>query len=107
PIFTSRNEHSISVYFFFFSSRRRHTRWPRDWSSDVCSSDLASEGRMTIPIADGTPGGVLDIQSHYYEFIPENEIDSPRPTMLAEIGRASCRGKSVDLGGGRRIKKKK
>src|SRR6266508_3236309 len=28
------------VIFFFFSSRRRHTRWPRDWSSDVCSSDL-------------------------------------------------------------------
>src|SRR5690625_7036169 len=26
--------------YFFFSSRRRHTRWPRDWSSDVCSSDL-------------------------------------------------------------------
>src|SRR6266702_2176989 len=25
---------------FFFSRRRRHTRWPRDWSSDVCSSDL-------------------------------------------------------------------
>src|SRR5437870_12355316 len=24
----------------FFSSRERHTRWPRDWSSDVCSSDL-------------------------------------------------------------------
>src|SRR5215510_16127549 len=29
------------VSIFFFSSRRRHTRWPRDWSSDVCSSDLA------------------------------------------------------------------
>src|SRR5438874_5979003 len=28
-------------YFFFFSSRRRHTRSLRDWSSDVCSSDLA------------------------------------------------------------------
>src|SRR5439155_20637572 len=28
------------VPLFFFSSRRRHTRWPRDWSSDVCSSDL-------------------------------------------------------------------
>src|SRR5207253_4054841 len=27
-------------FCFFFSSRRRHTRWPRDWSSDVCSSDL-------------------------------------------------------------------
>src|SRR5690625_5605231 len=29
-----------SICSFFFSSRRRHTRWPRDWSSDVCSSDL-------------------------------------------------------------------
>src|SRR2546422_6283319 len=28
------------MYFFFFSSRRRHTRCSRDWSSDVCSSDL-------------------------------------------------------------------
>src|SRR5207247_6437670 len=27
-------------FFFFFSSRRRHTRSTRDWSSDVCSSDL-------------------------------------------------------------------
>src|SRR5207253_6094776 len=32
-----------TVHTFFFSSRRRHTRWPRDWSSDVCSSDLAPE----------------------------------------------------------------
>src|SRR6266508_6854520 len=31
------------VLFFFFSSRRRHTRWPRDWSSDVCSSDLLED----------------------------------------------------------------
>src|SRR5438105_6962450 len=31
------------IFFFFFSSRRRHTRSTRDWSSDVCSSDLASE----------------------------------------------------------------
>src|SRR3712207_2107314 len=30
---------------FFFSSRRRHTRYWRDWSSDVCSSDLTYEGR--------------------------------------------------------------
>src|SRR5690625_3022934 len=29
-----------SCVIFYFSSRRRHTRWPRDWSSDVCSSDL-------------------------------------------------------------------
>src|SRR2546429_961562 len=31
----------VSFFFFFFSSRRRHTRCSRDWSSDVCSSDLA------------------------------------------------------------------
>src|SRR3712207_6996686 len=31
------------VFFFFFSSRRRHTRYWRDWSSDVCSSDLLTE----------------------------------------------------------------
>src|SRR6266496_4005168 len=30
----------IMMCFFFFSSRRRHTRSLRDWSSDVCSSDL-------------------------------------------------------------------
>src|SRR5699024_4935 len=32
----------IYVIYFFFSSRRRHTRSKRDWSSDVCSSDLDS-----------------------------------------------------------------
>src|SRR5690606_40523909 len=31
---------SVWFVFFFFSSRRRHTRFSRDWSSDVCSSDL-------------------------------------------------------------------
>src|SRR5690606_40355167 len=30
----------LVYFFFFFSSRRRHTRFSRDWSSDVCSSDL-------------------------------------------------------------------
>src|SRR3712207_7207325 len=30
----------LYFFFFFFSSRRRHTRYWRDWSSDVCSSDL-------------------------------------------------------------------
>src|SRR5690606_40044467 len=34
------------LVFFFFSSRRRHTRFSRDWSSDVCSSDLAGAGRV-------------------------------------------------------------
>src|SRR5690606_39426673 len=34
---------------FFFSSRRRHTRFSRDWSSDVCSSDLI--GRSLLPMS--------------------------------------------------------
>src|SRR6266542_6014537 len=34
----------FTVLFFFFSSRRRHTRCYRDWSSDVCSSDLEAVG---------------------------------------------------------------
>src|SRR6266508_4256652 len=37
-------------FFFFFSSRRRHTRWPRDWSSDVCSSDLRGLAGLTSPM---------------------------------------------------------
>src|SRR5256885_7086061 len=34
------SDYDIGLYFFFFSSRRRHTRLQGDWSSDVCSSDL-------------------------------------------------------------------
>src|SRR2546426_7087774 len=40
------------VSFFFFSSRRRHTRLQGDWSSDVCSSDLAAarlSGTTAVP----------------------------------------------------------
>jgi hypothetical protein len=44
---------------------------------------IASEGRMTIPVGDGTPAGVLDVTTHYFEFIPEQERDSPQPTVLA------------------------
>src|SRR5204862_3453619 len=48
-------------FFFFFSSRRRHTRSLRDWSSDVCSSDLAvaqrgALGSVSVPV----PGGVAE-----------------------------------------------
>src|SRR5438105_10358891 len=40
------------VWSFFFSSRRRHTRSTRDWSSDVCSSDL----ELVIPFVAGARG---------------------------------------------------
>src|SRR3989442_10830352 len=40
--------------FFFFSSRRRHTRCGRDWSSDVCSSDLLFQGSLSKEIRSDT-----------------------------------------------------
>src|SRR3712207_8065056 len=42
--------------WFFFSSRRRHTRYWRDWSSDVCSSDLQ---------VNPNPGGITTSYDHY------------------------------------------
>src|SRR3712207_7446099 len=44
------------LLFFFFSSRRRHTRYWRDWSSDVCSSDLRVQ-----PIYV-SPGHLIDLE---------------------------------------------
>jgi hypothetical protein len=51
----------------------------------------ASEGRMSIPLADGTSSGVLDIYHHYFEFIPVEEHGTAKPTVLEghelEVGR--------------------
>src|SRR5476651_640100 len=41
--------------FFFFSSRRRHTRYWRDWSSDVCSSDLSSKVHVAASVPKVPP----------------------------------------------------
>src|SRR5690348_2684135 len=43
-----REARSVHGRFFFFSSRRRHTRWTGDWSSDVCSSDLHLRRGATV-----------------------------------------------------------
>jgi hypothetical protein len=43
---------------------------------------IASEGRMTIPIEDGTPAGLLDIRHHYFEFIPEEQADREEPETV-------------------------
>src|SRR5689334_23447693 len=52
---------------FFFSSRRRHTRWNCDWSSDVCSSDLAGEqvgGELLAVDDDGVTRVVAAGRAH-------------------------------------------
>src|SRR6266498_4748598 len=53
------------MFFFFFSSRRRHTRCGRDWSSDVCSSDLEPEVEGTIAVVGkrGAHGCTLPVRS--------------------------------------------
>ncbi len=43
---------------------------------------MASEGRMTIPLRDNTSSGVLDIPHSFFEFIPENDIESKKPEIL-------------------------
>src|SRR5690625_8033134 len=56
---------------FFFSSRRRHTRWPRDWSSDVCSSDLMNVKtnslgfKLSLAFAQTSPS--KDVQDYMLE----------------------------------------
>ncbi|APW60379.1 GH3 auxin-responsive promoter family protein [Paludisphaera borealis] len=46
---------------------------------------IASEGRMTIPIEDGTAAGVLDIRHHYFEFIPEEQGDLAEPDTVEAV----------------------
>ena len=43
---------------------------------------IASEGRMSIPMADGTAGGVLAVTSQFFEFIPAAEYGTPKPAVL-------------------------
>src|SRR2546426_4334404 len=65
----------VFSYFFFFSSRRRHTRLQGDWSSDVCSSDLVI---CEILNPDGTMARRADLeqfaQQHGLSFITVAEL---------------------------------
>src|SRR5690606_39398115 len=91
---------------FFFSSRRRHTRFSRHWSSDVCSSDLeinrAAPGQYRQP----TPATIIQAYRHHIEhgdrpyFIGwrgnDKRGEQVSPENLAKkIGRASCREREV------------
>src|SRR5206468_9375849 len=100
--------------FFFFSSRRRHTRSDRDWSSDVCSSDLGLQ-----PTVDTYGPPPLAKMTHLIEEVNAVDIatriaDEGRPPfaglvaaheitaggVVMQIGRASCRERGENVGGG-------
>src|SRR5256885_8338445 len=50
------------LIFFFFSSRRRHTRLQGDWSSDVCSSDLVAGEKLNVPRLVPREQQVIDVE---------------------------------------------
>src|SRR5437764_30500 len=54
----------VRLASFFFSSRRRHTRYIGDWSSDVCSSDLAGAEAARLGLGAGIAGGLLSAVSY-------------------------------------------
>src|SRR3712207_6883771 len=63
---------SFILFFFFFSSRRRHTRYWRDWSSDVCSSDLLFMAALDAALAAGLDHLAVDA-AHMLAIIHEGE----------------------------------
>src|SRR5438067_4150206 len=89
----------VIFFVFFFSSRRRHTRSKRDWSSDVCSSDLTNKkdlrrfdaGPFCLSPADlGTNWGQRRCCIALTSLVGSG---GPllRSSAEAKIGRASCR----------------
>src|SRR5207253_3980606 len=77
---------SLARVLFFFSSRRRHTRWPRDWSSDVCSSDLFSNALMRIGVSREVTLGPLTrtaavqlglaVRSVHYDLAQQDHVEA-------------------------------
>src|SRR3712207_9061712 len=98
----------------FFSSRRQHTRYWRDWSSDVCSSDLESlldrlkRAFGLVPVAVGAEDEGTRAAGEKLALAAYNEppIVRKAPPRGEQDRKSVGEGKSVDLGGRRIIKKK-
>src|SRR2546430_8832541 len=86
------------IFVFFFSSRRRHTRFDCDWSSDVCSSDLrklGQVGKLPDPQRPGLRQAKAEPAIRAREGLGLQVTERSRAGTLGadgtEIGRASCR----------------
>src|SRR5690606_40441885 len=91
----NRNVHTSVMHcmFFFFSSRRRHTRLSRDWSSDVCSTDH-DKTFADIQLATDWLKARMEERISRVLFVNEKvPYDNIGISMIVEpkIGRASCR----------------
>src|SRR3712207_9298725 len=93
---------------FFFSSRRRHTRYWRDWSSDVCSSDLGPAD--AVRAGHGAGGRAVDDgrQPQQLRGLPRRGARGrPRGERHRADRKSVVEGKRGDFGGCRILKKKK
>src|SRR5260370_41894578 len=72
----------VTSMFFFFSSRRRHTRFKCDWSSDVCSSDLT--GPAALFLVGGDPVPSLGSYGRQPEQVA-GCLGQPLPAVLADV----------------------
>src|SRR5439155_5996635 len=84
---------------FFFSSRRRHTSWPRDWSSDVCSSDLNNCGQLYRFVPNAARDGLAFTSSALQDLVADNGTAICSAEM-AEIMFGSGFGVVTDLENG-------
>src|SRR5256884_4900631 len=83
----------LVIVCFFFSSRRRHTRCSRDWSSDVCSSDLRQLHHVPRILEDRQPLAVLVgfYRGQAFQHLVPFERDAAMPRMRAGKHRAPHR----------------
>src|SRR5207302_6522185 len=76
---------------FFFSSRRRHTRFSRDWSSDVCSSDLKENHQSGFAQRVQARGDPYPLHAvHFHQLIHVGGVDHFCASQF-------CIGKGIDL----------
>src|SRR5689334_23385298 len=75
---------------FFFTSRRRHTRWNCDWSSDVCSSDLA--GRDSRLLGERRRDPESEAIPPFLDLGPHLILRVYTLSILTEAGRVHCHG---------------
>src|SRR5262249_59041581 len=99
----------LYVLFFFFSSRRRHTRLVSDWSSDVCSSDLQDFSHALLGIFDAIAPAASYALSRLAagDEAAFHDVLGPTVPLSRQIGRASCRERGEISVGGGALKKKK
>src|SRR5690348_17474247 len=82
---------------FFFSSRRRHTRWTGDWSSDVCSSDLGFppghilHDYLESRVMPGINGPVTRGELQYAAMFKVAQRMTKKPVKFGTIGRSEER----------------